>query len=878
MVSSLAWTTWTTRSNLNNLALVQARAVSENDVLYRRWGSSFGGIYVNMASGVIPNALLKNHPDRDLETLSGQKLTLVNPEYMSQMVYDLEGQGRRLSTGMTSLEPLNPRNEPDRWEMIALKQLQEGASDVSIIEDRPEGRFLRLITPLRAELGCLQCHNSRGYELGEICGGLTVVVPMQPYEQQARNDLFNQGITHALIWLFGLLTIGLGFRKYATSEWARRRTENELIAAKLVAESASRAKGDFLANMSHEVRTPMNAILGMTELVLDTELHQHQRDCLETVKTSADSLLGLINDVLDFSKIEAGMLKFEMIPFRLRDLVDEAMRTTAVPAHRKGLEMVGSVAAEVPDCLFGDPLRIRQVLLNLLGNAVKFTEQGAVVLHVDLLEQVEANTCHLSFSVKDSGIGISEDNLNTLFKNFSQADVSTSRKFGGSGLGLAISKALVEGMGGRISVQSEVGKGSNFSAELPFCYDSESCLPVVSCIIGKKVLVVDDHPVVRDVVVEYLRQLGVQASSIDSGDSAIQKLHEARFCNEPFSAVLIDYSMAGMDGFITAEIIREHLDAALPIVMMFTTEELGKGLEGCRELRIDGYLSKPVSLGRLQVALGILWDEGVEGGAEIQNDPELPVVQRELSPLSSEYRPQLLLAEDNTFNQKLAMALASKKNWEMTVVTDGQAAVDAISARSFDLVLMDVQMPVVDGLEATRRIRQICHERKLNISIIGMTASAMSGDRERCLEAGMDDYVAKPIKPECFYEVIERYLDKTSNSPSRSMSGQRLDYAFTQNVQKNKTLMAELVRDFLEDYPRVMEELRAGIGNQQCGEVEVLAHNLKSVIGFFNADVAFQMARQLETAAHEEDLENVRDVFLMLEGELRQVRENLMAM
>ncbi len=870
MISSLGWTTWTTRSNLKDLALVQARAASGKDVLYRRWGSSFGGLYVNMATGIVPNPLLRNHPDRDLETLSGLKLTLVNPEYMSRMVYDMEEQGLGLRTGMTSLDPLNPRNQPDHWEMIALKQLQEGERDVSIIEDRPEGRVLRLITPLRAEQRCMQCHEKHGYALGEVCGGLTILVPMRPYEEQASNDLFNQGITHALIWSFGLLAIGLGFRKYATSERARRRTENELIEAKLAAESASRAKGDFLTNMSHEVRTPMNAIIGLTELVLDTDLPQHQRDCLETVKSSADSLLGLINDVLDFSKIEAEMLKFESIPFKVRELVEGAMRTTAVPAHRKGLEIICSVAAEVPDCLHGDPLRIRQVMLNLLGNAVKFTEKGEVMLRVDLLEQAASN-CRLSFSVKDSGIGIPEELQHKLFQSFSQADSSTSRKFGGSGLGLAISKALVQGLGGRISMQSSAGKGSVFSAELPFNINSQPQLPVISGFAEKRVLVVDDHPIVREVVVDNLRQLGVEACSIDSGDSAIQKLHEARFCKEPFSAVLIDYTMPGMDGFTTTEIIREHIDPTIPVVMMFTTEELDKGLERCAELAINGYLTKPVSLNRLRGSLSAIFEPESAQPVERSNIPEgLP----DLPPTS---RHQLLLAEDNAFNQKLAMALARKKNWDMTVVCDGQAAVDAFSAETFDLVLMDVQMPTVDGLEATRLIRQICHERNLDIPIIGMTAYATSGDRERFLAAGMDDYVAKPIKPERFYEVVERHLEKHHKAQSRSLPKPKLDQSFNQNILKHNSLMAELIRDFLDDYPRVLTELRAGIDQQQCHEVEFLAHNLKSVIGFFNADAAYQLAKQLEIAAREGEVEKGRDVFLLLEGELSQVRESLMA-
>ncbi|MEJ2200388.1 MAG: ATP-binding protein, partial [Desulfuromonadaceae bacterium] len=587
-----------------------ARALSSKDVVYRRWGGSFGGIYVNLNSGVQPNHLLTTHPQRDVVTDSGTRLTMINHEYMSQMVYDLEDQSQGIKTALISLNPLNPLNRPSTFETAALQQLREGRKDVSLIEQNETGRFLRLITPLRTEKNCLQCHRNNGFVLDEVCCGLSVTVPMAPYEQQAATELFNSAIAHSLIWLFGLLAITVGFKQFHRSEQARRKTEDELIWAKIKAEDASRAKGDFLANMSHEVRTPMNSIIGMTELVLDSPLSRYQQDCLETVKYSADSLLELINDILDFSKLEAGMLEYEQVPFNLPLLVEEAMRSLAVPAQKKGLEIAFWVAETVPVEMTGDPQRLKQILLNLLSNAVKFTERGRVVLGVSMDADVLASA-RVSFAVEDTGIGIPEDFQDKLFSSYAQAEASTSRKFGGSGLGLAISKALAEGMGGTIRLQSQVGEGTTLN----------------------------------------LRRLGAEVGTIDSGDSAVQMLHEARFRQVPYDGAIIDYHMPGLDGFSTVEILREHIDPQLPVIMMFTAKELGQAIDRCNEYKIDDYLVKPVSLGQLQQSLSVLFNP------RIKTTEREPDEKRESVQLSSGTRQfHLLLAEDNPFNQKLTTA------------------------------------------------------------------------------------------------------------------------------------------------------------------------------------------------------------------------------
>jgi len=868
IAASLAWTARATSKNLEQLALVQARTLSAKDVLYRRWGSTYGGIYVDLATGIEPNPLLSDFPGRDIRTETGETLTLVNPEYMSQMVYAMEDPSLGIKTGMTSTRPLNPKNQPDDWESAALGLLQKGQPDVSTIEERAEGRVLRLMTPLKGEAGCIQCHEKHGFVSGEISGGLTVVVPMKPYEEQARIEISSQGFNHILIWLFGLLAIGLGFRQYATSERTRQRMQNDLIAASQAAEAANRAKGEFLANMSHEVRTPMNAIIGMTDLALDGDLSPHQKDCLETVKFSAESLLGLLNDILDFSKIEAGMLEFENVTFSLGESVETVMRSLAVAAHKKGIEFLFAVSPAISDGLRGDPLRLRQILLNLLSNAIKFTECGEVVLRVELIESID-NPCRLRFTVSDTGIGISESAQKSLFKNFSQADVSTSRKYGGTGLGLAISKALAEGMGGTISLRSTPGQGSAFAVELPFAVCPAQSPGHPQVLSGKKLLVVDDHPLSAALLAEDLRRLGAESLTCAAGDEAIQMLHEARHRQAPYDGVIIDGNMPGMDGITTASIIREHLDAELPVLMLLTTVDPGRQIARCREAGLRDYLLKPVSPRQILSALATCltrqaWDEAQ---ADDGDDGELSTLSE-----GSGAGYHLLLAEDNAFNQKLALALARKKNWKLTLVSDGRAAVDAVAQGDFDLVLMDVQMPEVDGLQATRAIRQLNRERGRDIPVIGMTAHAMAGDRERCLAAGMDEYLAKPIRPELFYEVVEHFLRHSADKRA-GRGGRRSD--FGSQIADKGNLLADMAREFLRDFPETLENLGQGRKQGNRRELEMLAHNIKSVVGFFQAEEAMELAHQLEKCAREDRLAAAGTLFEELDRALHKLRDEL---
>jgi len=764
--------------------------------------------------------------------------------------------------------------------MEALREMASGNRPVRIPETSAIASMVRLKRMV----------NLTGEKIQEVVG-LSQAFPIdlaeqsEPFDRGSRGNLTSPigGFSGMECWQ-ALEDVTNEIVKSVSKDIIRRtHAEHALKQAKEIAVAAEGAKREFLVNMQHEIRTPMNAIIGMTDLARDTDLSREQREYLETVRTSGHALMTLINNILDLSRIASQQLDLNLLSFDLKDNVGDTLKTLAACADEKNLELAYHVVPDVPETLIGDPGRLRQILMTLVENAIKFTEQGEVVVRVEK-ESEDKEKIFLRFAVTDTGIGIAPENHQLVFEPFVQVDGSTTRKYGGSGLGLAITKHLVEMMDGEIRVESQVGEGTTVSVSVPFQIPRGLSLEPPSFepydVRGLRVLVVDDNATSRAILLETLVTWEMKPTGVCDARTAMAAMEQAEKLGLPYGLVLLDAVMPGMDGFALAEEMKRRLGIAGVVIMMLTSAGQRGDAARCRDLGISAYLKKPIKQSDLLDTIMTLL------AYQRRDEKEVPLITRHSlrkmkdPPAVGEDALKILVAEDNVINQKLTLRILEKEGHRVVLAGNGKEAITALENSTFDVVLMDIQMPEMDGLQATAHIRSprsAVHNH--DIPIVALTAHAMKGDRDRCLEAGMDDYVVKPIKPEKLFQAIERQVSVSREQQQKEggRASHHRGYVFNwesllERFDREETLCHELLGIFLEDIPSQLRKLKQAVEDRDASMVEQCAHAIKGASANIGADALKGAAHEMEKAGKDQDMGKAHFLVRKIEGRFEELR------